>query len=932
MKRYRNHLAQLLLPLLILAAVACGLVFWLAGEEPEKRGEMLSSMGFLGELTGFSVTTGEGGDFPSQSGLGEEALRSELDRMVQFADGARFNTIFFEARAQGMAFSGSRYFDPHPSLSGAKGALGSFDPLKHLCDTAGQRQVQVCALVDLSAAPAQLNSAAAKTGAAAANGSFDLREAGTLELLAVSTAELGREYSLGGILLTGLDGLNQEEARRVLEAIRQELQKEAPGMVVGLLFDGNRPQTGISPDLVRGLLEEKLIDLAVPRLTAPAAPAAGEQGYAQLLNLWAGAAEGCGKLMTANPLPAAPGGEEPEELCWQLLLSATGPGVSGTLLEHYGPLSADPVRTETLAGYLASPAIPLPELDFPLPSTLAVTYPAGDVSVTDTAVFLMGTSDPGQPLTLDGEEVVRTTAGGTWGALAKLEMGENTFTFRQGEETARVTVRRYTPGPAVAISDITEGSVFPRFACGVDSDAQLTLSCMAPAGGTVTAQLYGKSVTLSQSAQAEKGAPVAYRGTLTLNPGDYDPDSTTRLGAVTYRLSYNGAESSHQSQGEVYVAGRNVPLVVENIGQLSSVLSDPDNDDSMLGTLKPGAVVQVEKAVRTSRSGVITMAYKLRGSGYILAGTPSLGPMVRVQEGKPELPGRLDCLSNALQEDGSVVITLGPGTPAVLTSRSGDTLTLDCLGIGETGELSQLANSFVQGAAAEAIAGGIRITLSLNPAGQLWGYDLYYRDGNTCLYLKPAPQAGGSFARPLSGVTVLLDPGHGGSDPGAMGVAGRAGPAESQVNLAVTQAVQYRLEQLGAQVRLTRGDDSQLSLFDRVDASTAIYPDIFLSIHHNSGVLTGDMNRARRMECYYFEDGSRPFAQALMDRLPGLIGRPGTEPEQARYYVTRQTANPAVLLEVGFMVNPLEYEECIDRLTILKTACGVAEAVVDIVG
>ena len=284
MKRYRNHLAQLLLPLLILAAVACGLVFWLAGEEPEKRGEMLSSIGFLGELTGFSVTTGEGGDFPSQSGLGEEALRSELDRMVQFADGARFNTIFFEARSEGMAFSGSRYFDPHPSLSGAKGALGSFDPLKHLCDTAGQRQVQVCALVDLSAAPAQLNSAAAKTGAAAANGSFDLREAGTLELLAASTAELGREYSLGGILLTGLDGLNQEEARRVLEAIRQELQKEAPGMVVGLLFDGNRPQTGISPDLVRGLLEEKLIDLAVPRLTAPAAPAAGEQGYAQLLN------------------------------------------------------------------------------------------------------------------------------------------------------------------------------------------------------------------------------------------------------------------------------------------------------------------------------------------------------------------------------------------------------------------------------------------------------------------------------------------------------------------------------------------------------------------------------------------------------------------------------------------------------------------------
>ena len=130
---------------------------------------------------------------------------------------------------------------------------------------------------------------------------------------------------------------------------------------------------------------------------------------------------------------------------------------------------------------------------------------------------------------------------------------------------------------------------------------------------------------------------------------------------------------------------------------------------------------------------------------------------------------------------------------------------------------------------------------------------------------------------------------------------------------------------------LTRADDSQISLYQRVDAATEVRPDIFLSVHHNSGVLTGNMNQARRMECYYFEDISQPFAQALMDRLPGMLGRPGTEPEQARYYVTRQTANPAVLLEVGFMVNPLEYEECIDPVNILKTACGAAEAILDII-
>ena len=242
-----------------------------------------------------------------------------------------------------------------------------------------------------------------------------------------------------------------------------------------------------------------------------------------------------------------------------------------------------------------------------------------------------------------------------------------------------------------------------------------------------------------------------------------------------------------------------------------------------------------------------------------------------------------------------------------------------------------MTNGFIRTASAEETEAGTRITLRLEPAGELWGYDLYYQDGKTMLYLKPAPKRGDTFGKPLSGVSVMLDAGHGGSDPGAMGVAGESGPAEAQLNLAVTQALKYRLEQLGASVSLTRADDSQISLYQRVDAATEVRPDIFLSVHHNSGVLTGNMNQARRMECYYFEDISQPFAQALMDRLPGMLGRPGTEPEQARYYVTRQTANPAVLLEVGFMVNPLEYEECIDPVNILKTACGAAEAILDII-
>lgn len=896
--------------MLLLAAAGCALVFWLAGREEQSQRDILSSMGYLGDTTGFWVTTGldTWRDFPHEDGLSQEELESRLDGMVELADKARFNTIFFQARADGAAFYQSKYFDRHPSLSGAKGTLGTFDPLDYLCKAGLEKRVRVCAILDVSQGLGE--------------GASDLSDPAAVKLLASSTGELAKKYPVGGVLLTGLDSAAEETIETALQAVRAQLDKDAPNTPLGLIFDG-RGSGGVTPRLIAGLTGEETLDLVVPRMNA----GVSDGGIFDLLFQWTSATASTARLLPSLQVysEGPPEGRQETEL--RLLAVSMDEGTSGAVLEYYSRLKEETQWAEKVVGLLNAPKGPAPDLDFEIPRELAVTYPAGDVSVTDSAIFLMGTSDPGAPLTLDGEEIERTTAGGTWGSLQKLEMGENTFTLRQGDAAKTVTVRRYTPGSPAPIDGITEGSLFPRYSCGVDSDAKLVLSCIGPAGGTITATLGERTIDLVQEGTGSQGAPVAFRGTLELDPADYDPNNTVNIGQVAYLLTYGGTTTTYQSQGEVYVAGRNVRLVVENTAQLSAVLTDPDDDETIVGTLKPGARVYVEDTVRTSRGGAITLAYQLRGGGYILAGTPTTGAMVKVMEGAPGISMEVGEVSTALGEDGSLTVTLGEGTPAIVTRRTGEELVLDCWDTTVTGELTQLVNGFVQSASSQEMEGGTRITMKLEPEGGLWGYDIYYQEGKTYLYLKPAPEKSDSFGKPLDGVTVLLDPGHGGSDPGAVGVAGTSGPAEAQLNLAVSQAVKYRLEQLGAKVELTRADDSQVTLYQRVDAATALRPDIFLSIHHNSGVLTGNMNQARRMECYYFEDISQPFAQALMDTIPELIGRPGTEPEQARYYVTRQTGNPAVLLEVGFMVNPLEYEECTDRVKILLTACGVAEAV-----
>ncbi len=452
MMRVLKRFFQLLLPLLLLACAGCALVLWLAGIQEERGDDMLSSMGFLGEVAGFSVRTQGEEDFPGEPGLEAEELKAQLDEMVQFAAGTQLNTIFFQVRPDGTVFYKTKYFEMSDTLGEARSGLGAFDPLEYLCKAAAADQVQVYALVDIFAAPEEGSFTKAMTDAGVqlrSDGSFDPSHEATLELLAESTAELGKEYALGGILLDGLETVDTQLAEQTVRAVREELERQAPGTTLAVVFDGDGSGT-VTAGLVESLTEGGWVDIVMPRLTAPVDPPEGEESYSQQLERWAAAVRGEAKLMTANQVTLLTqegegGYADPEEVNYQLLMGSLSPDVSGAMLEHYGVLEESREETELLVSYLSTPQSPLPDLTFTIPQELAITYPAGDVSVTDSAIFLMGTSDPNQPLYLDGQEVERISTGGTWGALVDLAMGNNTFTVTQGEDSASVTVRRYTP-------------------------------------------------------------------------------------------------------------------------------------------------------------------------------------------------------------------------------------------------------------------------------------------------------------------------------------------------------------------------------------------------------------------------------------------------------------------------------------------------------
>ena len=160
----------------------------------------------------------------------------------------------------------------------------------------------------------------------------------------------------------------------------------------------------------------------------------------------------------------------------------------------------------------------------------------------------------------------------------------------------------------------------------------------------------------------------------------------------------------------------------------------------------------------------------------------------------------------------------------------------------------------------------------------------------------PTPAPTGNLPRVRnSRVLVTVDPGHGGKDPGAIGIGGLQ---EKDVVLDISLRVARLLEQQGVQVLLTRGDDRFISLNGRTAMANRARADLFVSIHANAiSMSRPDVNG---FEIYYYSSGLR-LAQTIHRSVMQSINIRDRGVRQARFYVLRNSAMPAVLVETGFL-------------------------------
>lgn len=190
---------------------------------------------------------------------------------------------------------------------------------------------------------------------------------------------------------------------------------------------------------------------------------------------------------------------------------------------------------------------------------------------------------------------------------------------------------------------------------------------------------------------------------------------------------------------------------------------------------------------------------------------------------------------------------------------------------------------------------------------------------------------------------IVIDAGHGGSDPGAIGV---NGIKEKDITLDIAKRLKGQIQEQGIAVSLTRNDDRFVSLWQRVNIVNKLAPDFFISIHANAS----ERKKTGGFEVYYLsqtsDDASRAWADVidkshtsaadttansreleaivldlvysenrreakelatlLCKATKGRLAIRSRGVKESRFYVLKNTKVPAILVEVGFVSNSKE--------------------------
>ncbi|MDR0754320.1 MAG: N-acetylmuramoyl-L-alanine amidase [Prevotellaceae bacterium] len=181
-----------------------------------------------------------------------------------------------------------------------------------------------------------------------------------------------------------------------------------------------------------------------------------------------------------------------------------------------------------------------------------------------------------------------------------------------------------------------------------------------------------------------------------------------------------------------------------------------------------------------------------------------------------------------------------------------------------------------------------------------WGHKIEYNGNNMVISVKHQPKL------ELGSLHIAIDAGHGGSNIGARGT---TGAVEKDINLKFAKILKEKLEEKGVKVSLTRSEDTDMSMSERILLMRKIDPDLLVSIHCNAG---GSPFTGKGTSTYYRHVGFRPLSTSILKRLLELDVNNFGNVGSFNFALNSPTEYPNVLVETLFISSPEDEAKLLD--------------------
>jgi N-acetylmuramoyl-L-alanine amidase len=564
--------------------------------------------------------------------------------------------------------------------------------------------------------------------------------------------------------------------------------------------------------------------------------------------------------------------------------------------------------------------------------SLYVSYPPADYKTEADRVFLIGSAPSEGKVSINNNSVPRSLKG-HFASVFNLKVGKNSFEVDYKGQTKTIVVTRSAVAKPNAPKDnFTPNSLEPQGDMARMPGELVCFGANAPTKSKVQVNVSGQDIKLQEqttsvelpdnkSALIDQNQPQAMYGA-----GQYlgcaIASAAADLGNPTYKLETGNPPTTvaQTALGKVQILSPLNLDIAEVIVEGGITRTGASSDFSRLTPLPKGTRAAITARQTGNNNGKQANWVRLDYGGWILA------EQVKVTTGVGVPPKTI--VKSVVSKDrvGATDVIFPLQVPVPITLEQGTvTLTLynttaqtDIIRFNDNPVVSRLDWK-------QTTPGVVQYVFNLK-SKQQWGYKLRYQGSNLVLSLRHPPKLNkDNLDKPLTGTKILLDPGHGGKDSGAVGPNGYT---EKDANLYAAKLLANELSLKGASVYLSREVDKFVELDDRRAIIDNLEPTLALSVHHNS-LPDGGNPDTKGFSTYWYHAQAQSLAMYIHNYVVKDTGRPSYGVLWDNLALARPASAPSVLLEWGFMSNPSEFEQIANPQEQQKMAKSIANGITE---